>query len=349
MDRGLIDSTQNFGGRLKAAREGAGFDLETLARRLHIRCDIISAIENADFKNMPASGYAKNMIRSYARTVGLNQNEICDMYLSDLASFERADVRDAASMQIPTNQRRSRRSSFLDLDSSKDDSEPEILSDRIPRRTQAQRSQSRSERQLRESRSKRQSRGYFSNAGTRKHVKTKSMQSTYSLGGAPRPSIPNFDFDFQKLIVPGIVVIIIVLLLIIFNLAFGNKNADVQDDVPAMPISGLTDTSNKDETPATDTSATTVKDHATFKVEVSSGSESWCTVTLDGTQTFADVISGPDSKTFDVKGTLEFTTANSTPVKVYIDDKEQTMTANTSTGMYTFSYTFEATTANKTS
>lgn len=347
MDQGLIDNTESFGSRLKVAREEAGFNLETLSRRLHIRPDIISAIEDADFKNMPASGYARNMIRSYARTVGLNQNEICEMYSTELATFERGSARDASVMQVTTSQRRSRRASFLDLDTSEEKSEPEILSDRIPRRT-TQSSQSSNKRSTRNSRSTRGSRGYYSNAGTRRHVKTKSMQSTYSLGASPRPSIPNFEF--QKLIGPGIVILIIILLLLlIFNLAFGSKNSEKQEDVPAMPISGLTDTSNKDETPSSDTSSTKTKDHATFKIEISNGAESWCTVALDGTQSFADVISGPDSKTFDVKGSLEFTTANSSPVKIYIDDKEQILTANSATGMYVFNYTFDANTANKTS
>ena len=296
---------------------------------------------------MPAPGYAKNMIRSYARTVGLNQNEISDMYLSELSLFEKLDSRDASISQAGSARGRSRRSSFLSSEASKEASEPEILSDRLPRKAQSSTRQQSTRRSTRESRPRRTSEGYYSNAGTRRHVKTKNMQSTYSLGGAPRPSIPSFDY--QKLIVPGVIVVIIVLLLLIFNLAFNNKKADTQDDVPAMPISGLTDTSNKDETPSTETTTKTTKDHATFKVEVSSGSESWCTVTLDGTQSFADVISGPDSKTFDVKGSLEFTTANSEPVKVYIDNAEQTLTADTATGFYVFNYTFDANAANKTS
>ena len=346
MDRGLIENTQNFGERLKRAREQAGFNLETLARRLHIRPDIISAIENEDFQNMPAVGYAKNMIRSYARTVGLNQNEITEMYLHELAAFERADVMDV-SADASVAQTRQRRSSFLDLDTSLNRGGREVLSDRPARRPQSTERQERSRRTSREERPSRSKRGYYSNAGTRNHVKTKSMQSTYSLGRAPRPSIPSFDY--QKLVVPAIVVVIIILLLLIFNLAFGNKNTTSQDDVPAMPISGLTDTSNKDEATTSSTTTQTVKDHATFKVEVASGSESWCTVTLDDTTSFADVISGPDSKTFDVKGTLEFTTANSEPVKVYIDNAEQTLTADTTTGMYVFSYTFESNNSNKTS
>ena len=340
MDRGLIENTQNFGTRLKSAREQAGFNLETLARRLHIRPDIITSIEKADFDNMPAAGYAKNMIRSYARTVGLNQNEITELYISELETYERTEKHDPILALNNDYQRRSRRGSFLDLDSSRKDAERDSSNERRSHNSTPQPESSSRTRSHLDSRSKRPSRAYFSNAGTKNHVKTKSMQSTYTLGNAPRPSIPNFDP--RKFVVPAIVIIIIVLLLMIFNLLLSNKNADSQDDVPAMPISGLTDTSNKDES-ASNTSTTTTVDHATFKVEVSSGQESWCTVTLDGTQSFADVISGPESKTFEVKGKLEFTTANSGPVKIYIDDKEQQMTADQSTGFYTFSYTFGTT------
>lgn len=347
MDQSLIDNTQNFGTRLKTAREQAGFDLETLARRLHIRPDIILSIENADFQNMPASGYAKNMIRSYARTVGLNQNEITEAYLTSLDAHNRVETREDVLSQAQPRKTSSRRGSFLDLDTSASTSERELLSDRPERVSHNQNHLPNSRKSLRETRSIRQQKGYYSNAGTRNHIKTKSMQSTYTLGKAPRPSIPNLDY--RKFIIPALAcVVIIILLILIFNLAFGSKDNSASDEIPAMPISGLTDTSNKDDESTSDTTTKSVKDHVTFKIEVSSGAESWCTVSLDGTQTFANVISGPDSKTFEVKGTLEFTTANSGPVKVYIDDAEQTLTANTTTGMYVFTYTFDSNSVNKT-
>lgn len=344
MDQGLIDNTQNFGAKLKSARELAGFDLETIARRLHIRPDIVRSIENADFDNMPAHGYAKNMIRSYARTVGLNQNDICDQYTQEFNSHNRSLQRMEEESYAGRSRRRSSRTSFLDLSSETNPSEDRVSSRSFANRsTRDSRTHISSRNERGDNRSKRSSGTYYSNAGTRNHVKTKSMSSTYSLGRIPRPSIPNFDF--QKLIVPGIVVLIVILVILIFSLIFGNKQASTQDDVPTMPISGLTDTSNKDTT-STDSSQQTKTDHATFKVEVTSGQQSWCTVTLDGTTSFSNVISGPDSKTFEVKRQLEFETANSGPVKVYIDNKEQTLTADSTTGMYVFSYTFDANKAN---
>ena len=339
MDQSLIDNTQNFGAKLKSAREAAGFDLNTIARRLHIRPDIVQSIENADFQNMPALGYAKNMIRSYARTVGLNQNEICEQYISEYNSHNRIEMINSESSGKGISRKRSSRTSFLDL-SSDANIERNRGSNRTSKATQS--SSNRSNRTRKPNyddvQSRRSKRGYYSNAGTRNHVKTKSMSSTYSLGNIPHPSIPNIDF--HKLIIPAIVIVIIVLIVLIFSLIFGNKSASNQDDVPTMPISGLTDTSNKDSS-STSSTQTTKADHATFKVEVSSGQQSWCTVTLDGTTTFSDIISG-ETKTYEVKGQLQFETANSGPVKIYIDNAEQTLTADDSTGMYVFSYTYDA-------
>ena len=102
-----------------------------------------------------------------------------------------------------------------------------------------------------------------------------------------------------------------------------------------MPISGLTDTSNKDDPTAT-AEDSKVADHATIKVKVDSGSQSWCIVTIDGNQDFAGIIDGGETKNWDVTGSFEFQTANSSPIKLTVDDKEQTLTADTSTGYYTF-------------
>ena len=340
MDQSLIDNTQNFGAKLKSAREASGFDLNTIARRLHIRPDIVQAIENADFQNMPALGYAKNMIRSYARTVGLNQNEICELYISEYNSYNRIEKISSEGTGKGISRKRSSRTSFLDLSGDSDGGSNRAST----RSSRAKKTSSNYSRKTRKPnyddvQSRRSKRDYYSNAGTKNHVKTKSMSSTYSLGNIPHPSIPNVDF--QKLIVPAIVIVIVILVVLIFSLIFGNKSSSSQDDVPTMPISGLTDTSNKDSSSSSSTQQTTKADHATFKVEVSIGQESWCIVTLDGTTAFSDIISG-ETKTYDVKGQLQFETANSGPVKIYIDNAEQSLTADDTTGMYVFSYTFDA-------
>lgn len=79
---------RSYGDKLRIARERAGFDVVTMAKRLHIRPDILKAIENADFERMPARGYTRNMIRAYARQVGVDEREVSEMYLDEVHMHE---------------------------------------------------------------------------------------------------------------------------------------------------------------------------------------------------------------------------------------------------------------------
>lgn len=369
MDQDLLYNTQSFGAKLKKAREEAGFDINTLSRRLHIRADIIKTIENCDFDQMPASGYAKNMIRSYARTVGLNQNEIAEQYLSEYEEYlrrgERHDTRasrrgDSSRYQSSRNQSRrytsgrsSETKSRLQKSSIQEGNETSFDNVNNSRRatklarqdraSDASRLNRDSRKQARQENKNSVSTSFAStnrttrNASRRNNPRTKDMSSSYSLGKKPGVSFPSFDV--QKLLIVGVSILVLVLVITIATLLLG-KNNKQDEDVPTMPISGLTDTSNKDDSTAT-AEDTKVTDHATIKVKVDSGSQSWCIVTIDGNQDFAGIIDGGETKSWDVTGSFEFQTANSSPVKLTVDDKEQTLTADTSSGYYTFSYTFE--------
>ena len=66
---------------LRETRERKGYELDTVARRLRIRPDILRAIEAGDFDAMPPRGYTRNMVNAYARLLGLNPTEIVNMYL----------------------------------------------------------------------------------------------------------------------------------------------------------------------------------------------------------------------------------------------------------------------------
>ena len=80
---------RSYGDRLRDARERQGIDLVSMARALHIRPDIVRAIESADFRKMPAHGYSKNMVRAYARKVGLDEEAISSQYLAEREHGER--------------------------------------------------------------------------------------------------------------------------------------------------------------------------------------------------------------------------------------------------------------------
>ena len=81
-------SNTTFGAVLREARERRGMDVQSIARQMRVRADIIRAIENNDFTRMPPRGYAKNMVATYARIVGVNQTTITRMYLEAANAYE---------------------------------------------------------------------------------------------------------------------------------------------------------------------------------------------------------------------------------------------------------------------
>ena len=84
------------GSVLREARERKGYELNTVARRLRIRPDILRAIENGDYAAMPPRGYTRNMVNAYARLLGLNPTEIVNMYLDEAYAKQVEKARDVA-------------------------------------------------------------------------------------------------------------------------------------------------------------------------------------------------------------------------------------------------------------
>ena len=84
------------GSVLRETRERKNYDLNTVARRLRIRPDILRAIEASDFAAMPPRGYTRNMVNAYARFLGLNPTEIVDMYLDEAYAYQVERARSSA-------------------------------------------------------------------------------------------------------------------------------------------------------------------------------------------------------------------------------------------------------------
>jgi cytoskeleton protein RodZ len=69
--------------RLRRAREKAGLSLEELATRTKIQQRILEAIEAGDFKRVPGGLFVRGFLRSYAREVGLDPEEVVAQYLAE--------------------------------------------------------------------------------------------------------------------------------------------------------------------------------------------------------------------------------------------------------------------------
>ena len=72
---------------LTSRRRELGYSIGQASRVLRLKEDVLIAFEEGDFGSMPKSGYAQGMLASYARYLGLDATEICDIYIEDLDSY----------------------------------------------------------------------------------------------------------------------------------------------------------------------------------------------------------------------------------------------------------------------
>ncbi len=270
-----------YGEILRKERERNGYDLNSMSRHLHIRPDILKAIEESDFDRMPAKGYSKNMVRAYARALHLDERQITDMYLDqaymhDVGEVRRPRSRESVRSARPTTRNYSSNTSNNDF-SARRNGQSSRYSNSNSYSYGA--SNSRSTRRSNVSSNLNRSRSYGNNrrqsnqdrrrtasnnnparnlgigaqtflqsiTGSNRRQETKVGRSFDTIGSNPPYAKNNIGKSnaFAGLNIPLILLILavlIVLIIVIVIVTNGSKQA-VQE-VPDIPISGLTDTSN---------------------------------------------------------------------------------------------------------
>ena len=78
-----------IGNELRAARERLAWDREAIAAYLRVRPAILEAIEEGDFADWPTGAYTVGILRSYARVLGLNANELARRLRAEAAGLTR--------------------------------------------------------------------------------------------------------------------------------------------------------------------------------------------------------------------------------------------------------------------
>lgn len=73
----------DVGTTLRHARERKGLTIEQLARTTRITASLLHALENNAFDKVPSGIFARGFIRSYAREVGLDPEEMVQQYLEE--------------------------------------------------------------------------------------------------------------------------------------------------------------------------------------------------------------------------------------------------------------------------
>lgn len=359
----------SFGTVLREARERKGYDVQSAARRLRIRPDILRALENNDFSRLPARGYTRNMVNAYAKLVGLNPADITRMYLDDAYAYQVGRTRGESDSPAHVSGRRSvsrgdgrhegrgqgsQRSSRYGEERSGDG--------RRSQRTQRQGTQRMSRRDQQPQREYRESL-----ASRAARAENESRRSNHFGGGAVTTQFTNFYSGSQnnagrgmqaRLPYVAVIVIILLLLVIIVALAFGNRGAASSQDVAKVPITGVTDTSadgtgvsqensnnnntgsngNDSETKASSTA--TVPTSVKVEYKLAKGQQAYVVITQDG-QATEQMLTGPKDETVDVTGTWSLATWVSSGFTVTMDGKEVEFTSDATTGMPTATVNFK--------
>lgn len=305
---------RSYGQLLYDAREKRGMDLNSAARRLRIRPDILKAIEEADFARLPPRGYTRNMISAYARLVGLNSSEITSMYLDEVHAFEtgraRADERRAEAGSSRRTRTEAGSRSARSGSARADGTRPSASSARSGTSTRSRTSFS--------SREPRQ--GY---------VDGNSYPSLYSSNTPVRSSAGALSSHLPFIV--GAVIILIILIIVLVSVFGGNKN--VEEDVPNVPISGLTDTSSPEDESSASASASTAPTSASVTYKVADGSgDIYIEITADGSTT-GSMVSGGTEETVEVTGTWSIATWVTDSVTVTVDGEAAEFDSTNANGL----------------
>ncbi len=87
------------GPRLKAAREAAGFSRGDIAAKTRISERLITLMEAGEFAKLPSRAYATGFTRTFARTAGLNAEELVEAVRRELGMTRPAELGAAPSFE----------------------------------------------------------------------------------------------------------------------------------------------------------------------------------------------------------------------------------------------------------
>ena len=366
---------------LRETRERKGYELDTVARRLRIRPDILRAIEAGDFDAMPPRGYTCNMVNAYARLLGLNPTEIVNMYLDEVYANQVEQARGHAPSSGFNMEREPRRSRarnramrYDDWDASSDSrsrtrsqsqsrgasyrhtSEGAVNSfltrDLYDDRTEFSRDDYGITRERRE-RPDRSERDFMSHHSGYSETGYGYLSQTprrgnrdIHVGQTPMEykasRVPSFLQSRLVLIIIAIIVVAIVAV-VAFTL-LGRGSQQDESDVSQLPVSGINDTTKSEDEEEEEAAVVEVAPTSARVVySVKSGDDCYIETYLDDGDAQPEMLTGPTEKTLEVTGTWTITTWSPDTISISVDGSPITMSIdNDRGGMYAYTVDFPA-------
>ncbi len=86
-----------LGEKFRQAREERGISVSEVAEQTRISSHYLTSIENDDYKTLPGGIFNKGFVKSYAKCVGLDENEVLQDYSKLVAEAEDEDIEHALS------------------------------------------------------------------------------------------------------------------------------------------------------------------------------------------------------------------------------------------------------------
>jgi cytoskeleton protein RodZ len=97
-----------LGDRFRAAREARGLSLSDVSEQIRIRSVYLAAIEDENWKAIGAAVYVRGFLRTYARFLGLDPEEVVTAFNGAVRPSE-----EAAPAPLPSRERPSKRGSLM--------------------------------------------------------------------------------------------------------------------------------------------------------------------------------------------------------------------------------------------
>lgn len=91
---------ETLGGFFRHARERQGLSLEQIASQTRIQQQHLQALEEEDFASLPAKVFTKGFVRSYARALGLDDDEALQLFLTSSGSYYERTQQEQQHVQI---------------------------------------------------------------------------------------------------------------------------------------------------------------------------------------------------------------------------------------------------------
>ena len=347
---------------LREARERKGYDLNTVARRLRIRPDILRAIEAGDFNAMPPRGYTRNMVNAYAKLLGLNPTEIVNLYL-DEAYAQQVERARGTGPSSGFNMKRETRRSRTQLGVGEGSGAETRAIHPIETTSETGKRQftrmlyddgtrfSRDDYGVTRQRTERPGKserdfsshhsGYDSSSSSflRDGTPSRGGRSIYA-GQTPMQysasRLPSFLQSRTALIALGVIVVAIIIVILVVVIGSGNK--PTAEDASKLPVSGISDTTSSGSAASTPVEVAPTSARAVYSVK--SGEDCYVEIYENGSMT-AENLTGPTEKTVDVTGTWTITTWSPESLSLTVDgQKAELKESSEYGGMYAYTVDF---------